>query len=228
MTPTTTTSRTAISRRDAGRERRVRRAEQSELRLEQRAALLDQLKFDPNLQTGWGKRGYNWEFSAGVQHQLLPAHVDRRRLLPAAGTATSRSWTTCRSRATDFNYISLTAPADSRLPDGGGYTVTGFPVVKPTVGFGGFRRHRTSSSCRTTSAGRSSTGTGSTSTSTGGCRTASSLRAASAPGARAPTTAPSSRRCPKWRSRPTTSSARSSSRRCRRSSASRTACSSRR
>jgi hypothetical protein len=38
----------------------------------------------------------------------------------------------------DFNHVSYTTPVDSRLPDGGGYTVTDLLVVKPTVGFGGF------------------------------------------------------------------------------------------
>ena len=28
--------------------------------------------YDPDLMHGWGKRGYNWEFSTGVQHELLP------------------------------------------------------------------------------------------------------------------------------------------------------------
>jgi hypothetical protein len=40
--------------------------------------------------------------------------------------------------ATDFNYINLSVPADPRLPGGGGYTVTGFPVVKPEAAFGSF------------------------------------------------------------------------------------------
>ncbi len=102
------------------------------------AALLDQLKFDPNFQTGWGKRGYNWEFSAGVQHQLSPRM--------ALDIGFFRRWygnfqvvdNQALNTATDFSYINIPVPADSRLPGGGGYTVTGFPVVKPSVGFGGF------------------------------------------------------------------------------------------
>ena len=101
------------------------------------AGLLAALKYDPSLATGWGKREYNWEFSAGVQHELLPRvsldvgffrkwygnfHVvDSLSLSPA-----------------DFNHVSYTTPTDSRLPGGGGYTVTDLLVVKPTVGFFGF------------------------------------------------------------------------------------------
>ena len=102
------------------------------------AALLNQLKFDPNLQNGYGKRGYNWEFSAGVQQQL------GNRMSLDIGFF--RRWygnfqvvdNLALNTATDFNYINLQAPADPRLPGGGNYTVTGFPVVKPSVGFGGF------------------------------------------------------------------------------------------
>ena len=102
------------------------------------AALLNQLKFDPNFQNGWNKRGYNWEFSAGVQQQLGP------RMSVDVGFF--RRWygnfqvvdNTALNTATDFNYINLTAPADPRLPNGGNYVVTGFPVVKPEAAFGSF------------------------------------------------------------------------------------------
>jgi hypothetical protein len=30
------------------------------------------LRFDPDAMFGWGKRGYNWELGAGVQHEILP------------------------------------------------------------------------------------------------------------------------------------------------------------
>jgi hypothetical protein len=101
------------------------------------AALLTQLKFDPSFQTGWNKRGYNWEFSTGVQQQLsarmsLDVGFFRRwygNFQVADNLALS---------ASDFNLINITAPIDPRLPGGGGYTVTGFPVIKPTTGFGGF------------------------------------------------------------------------------------------
>ena len=38
--------------------------------------------YDPDLLTGWNKRNYNWEFSAGVQHELAPRVSTRRLLLP--------------------------------------------------------------------------------------------------------------------------------------------------
>src|SRR5258705_81610 len=28
--------------------------------------------FDPTMMNGWRKRGYNWEFGSGVQHELMP------------------------------------------------------------------------------------------------------------------------------------------------------------
>jgi hypothetical protein len=80
--------------------------------------------YNPDVLSGWGQRGYNWETSVSVQHELVPnvyadvgyyrrwygnfLATDNRALLP-----------------TDFTPFSVTAPTDSRLPDGGGYPVSG-------------------------------------------------------------------------------------------------------
>jgi hypothetical protein len=88
--------------------------------------------YDPELLSGWGKRYFNWEFSTGVQHELLP------RL--GLDVSYFRRWygnftvTDDRSlAAADFQAFSVTAPADSRLPDGGAYTVSGFLNMTPAA-----------------------------------------------------------------------------------------------
>ena len=88
--------------------------------------------FDPELLTGWGKRFYNWEFTTGVQQEILPRVgvevgyfrrwygnfnvTDNRNLSPA-----------------DYDTFNLTAPADPRLPDNGGYTINGFRALKDSA-----------------------------------------------------------------------------------------------
>ena len=88
-------------------------------------------RFDPELLTGWGKRFYNWEFSTGVQHELLPrVGVDVsyfRRWYGNFNVTDNLSVTSA-----DYDPFSVTAPADSRLPDGGGRTVTGFLNLDPS------------------------------------------------------------------------------------------------
>jgi hypothetical protein len=78
---------------------------------------------NPEVQEGWNKRNSDWQFSAGVQHELLPrVSVD---------VSYSRRWWSnffvTHNRALgpqDWDQVTLTAPADSRLPGGGGYPVT--------------------------------------------------------------------------------------------------------
>jgi hypothetical protein len=78
---------------------------------------------NPAVQEGWGVRNWDWQFSAGVQHEIVPrVSVD---------VTYSRRWwgnffvTHNRALgASDWDDVTLTAPLDSRLPGGGGYPVT--------------------------------------------------------------------------------------------------------
>ncbi len=86
---------------------------------------------DLALRSGWGARPYDWEFSSGLQREILPrvsldvayyrrwfgnfAATDDLNLSPA-----------------DYDAFSIVAPADSRLPNGGGQTITGLFDLKPT------------------------------------------------------------------------------------------------
>jgi hypothetical protein len=86
--------------------------------------------YDPELISGWGKREYNWQFSAGVQQQLLPrVSLD----IGYYGTWYGNPWVTDNRAwtAADFDKFSITAPSDPRLPGGGGYTVAGLYNIKP-------------------------------------------------------------------------------------------------
>jgi len=85
---------------------------------------------------GWGRRGYNWDFTAEVQHELRPG-------VSMTG-GYYRNWygnflTTDNTLVTpaDFNPYCITAPTDSRLPGGGGYQICGLYDVSP-VQFGRF------------------------------------------------------------------------------------------
>ena len=78
---------------------------------------------NPDVQEGWGKRNWDWQFSTGVQHEIVPrVSVD---------ASYSRRWWgnffVTHNRALgpqDYDEVTLTAPIDSRLPGGGGYPVT--------------------------------------------------------------------------------------------------------
>jgi len=86
--------------------------------------------YDPDATRGWNKRVGNWQFDAGVQHEVLPrVSVD---------VSYWRTWfynlATIDGRAlspNDYDTFSITAPPDPRLPGGGGYTISGLYDVKP-------------------------------------------------------------------------------------------------
>jgi carboxypeptidase family protein len=87
------------------------------------------LSTDPELTGGWNSREYSWDFSAGVTQQIAPrvsVEVDYVRRSWGNLTATvNRAWTPA-----DFDTFAYTVPQDSRLPGGGGYTLT-FRDIKP-------------------------------------------------------------------------------------------------
>jgi len=87
--------------------------------------------YDPSVLAGWGKRGYNWETSASVQHELMPnisisaAYFHRwwGNLLVAQNQAVT---------AADFSQYCITAPVNPALPGGGGNQLCGLYDVAPS------------------------------------------------------------------------------------------------
>ena len=85
--------------------------------------------FDPLLMTGFGHRESNWEFAAGVQHEVLPrVSIDIgyfRRIWQNFRVTDNLALT-----PNDFDVFSMTVPSDPRLPGGGGYTLGGLVALK--------------------------------------------------------------------------------------------------
>src|SRR5438093_9699783 len=83
---------------------------------------------------GWGVRPRDWQFGASVQQQLLPrvsVEIGYLKRWLQNFTATDNLAVT----PSDFTPFSITAPVDSRLPNGGGYQVSGlYNVVASKFG----------------------------------------------------------------------------------------------
>ena len=87
-------------------------------------------EFDRDLLEGWHRRAYNWEFSAGLQHELAPRVAAEfgyfRRVFGNFLVIDNRAVT-----AADFTEFSVTAPVDPRLPGGGGQVIGGLYDINP-------------------------------------------------------------------------------------------------
>lgn len=86
--------------------------------------------YDSDLLTGWGHRPYSWEFSAGVQREILPrVSVDVGYFRRWFGNFQVTD--NLAVDPSDFDTFNITAPRDARLPDGGGDVVSGLYDLKP-------------------------------------------------------------------------------------------------
>jgi hypothetical protein len=87
---------------------------------------------DPDIQHGWGVRPSDWNFGLSVQHEVLP----RVSFEVGYVRRTFHGFNVTDNLAvapSDFGQFSVTAPRDPRLPEGGGYTVSGLYDVNPAL-----------------------------------------------------------------------------------------------
>jgi hypothetical protein len=90
------------------------------------------VSYDPAVLNGWGKRGYNFEWTVAAQHAL----TDRLSINGGYFRRTFGNDTftdDLRFDANSYDYFCFRAPSDPDLPGGGGYQVCGIPDLKPAV-----------------------------------------------------------------------------------------------
>ena len=89
-------------------------------------------QLDNAILNGWGVRPGDWGIGVSVQQQILPrVSVElgyNRRWLDNFVVTDNRD-----IQASDFSQFSIVAPLDSRLPGGGGQTISGLYNVNPNV-----------------------------------------------------------------------------------------------
>ena len=112
---------------EPGGERRVRRLARSDVRPPRPST-----NFDPGILGGWGVRPGDWQFGVSVQHEVVPR--------VAVEVAYDCRWWQNFADVTDnlavasadYDPFSIVAPVDGRLPDGGGYTISGLYDLDPS------------------------------------------------------------------------------------------------
>jgi hypothetical protein len=86
--------------------------------------------WDKAVTEGFGNRAYNWQIAASIQHEIRPglaANFGYFRTWFGNFTVTDNVLVT----PADFTTFCLTAPVDSRLPNGGGYQICDLSDVNP-------------------------------------------------------------------------------------------------
>jgi hypothetical protein len=99
---------------------------------------------DQNLLAGWGKRRSEWQFGLGIQHELLPrlsgeVTYNWRKYMNLTdqdtvgrgcdyflGADPEQCFRDLQAfKAPNYDFFSVVAPVDPRLPNGGGYVING-------------------------------------------------------------------------------------------------------
>jgi hypothetical protein len=90
--------------------------------------------FDPNYVGGWGNRANNWSMGFAVQQEI----VSRVSATFSFNRTSWGNWYVVDNRSTnleDYTPFTIRAPLDSRLPNGGGYEISGlYNLVPAKVG----------------------------------------------------------------------------------------------
>ena len=95
------------------------------------------VRWNDDVREGWGVRDHNWEFGSELQHELTRGlSVNGGYYFNTGGyfrntDSAQRVNNNLLVGPGDFDNYCITAPKDSRLPNGGGYQVCGLSNVKP-------------------------------------------------------------------------------------------------
>ena len=99
-------------------------------------------RYDPSVLNGYGKRDYNWDFTAEVQHELVQGVALSGGYYRNTGGYFRYSFGSpfsSKQRVTDnllvtpadYDPYCITAPQNPQLPGGGGYQVCGLADINP-------------------------------------------------------------------------------------------------
>ena len=97
------------------------------------------LQWADDVREGWGVRDNNWDMNAEIQHELRQGlSVNGGYFFNNGGyfrNVDSQQRVTDNERVgpDDYDQFCVTAPMDSRLPNGGGYEICGLSAIKPSA-----------------------------------------------------------------------------------------------